>query len=127
MLLSGDEAFEPGVGNRVFARVFWNEFWKGLEHVSCSEALTRVFWRCALECARFCLRSTPALRAATTVLAAGRISSIVARKSSQYTATAAAPAITVAMASIAQFTRIHMTAFSSYFGCAGWYGTVRAI
>src|ERR1700737_3712471 len=42
--------------------------------------------------------------------AAGRISSTVARRSSQYTATAAAPAISVARTNIAKFTRIHMSA-----------------
>src|SRR6266404_9349590 len=48
---------------------------------------------------------------ATEGAAAGRIISTVARRSSQYTATAAAPAISVARTNIAKFTRIHMSAF----------------
>src|ERR1700720_607811 len=45
-------------------------------------------------------------RAAVAGAAAGRINSTVARRSSQYTATAAAPVITVAKSNMATFTRI---------------------
>src|SRR5260370_3276233 len=49
--------------------------------------------------------------AATEGAAAGRIISTVARRSSQYTATAAAPAISVARTILAKFTRIHLRGY----------------
>src|SRR6266446_977395 len=58
---------------------------------------------------------------------AGRIIWTVARRSSQYTATAAAPAISVARTNIATFTRIHMSAFLSRLRYTCGYGTVGAI
>src|SRR5882762_3130581 len=65
--------------------------------------------------------------AATEGAAAGRIISTVARRSSQYTATAAAPAVSVARTNIAKFTRIHMSAFLRDCGSNVDMGTVDAI
>src|SRR5258706_16213477 len=59
--------------------------------------------------------------------AAGRISSTVARRKSQYTATAAAPAIIVARTNTAKFTRIHMSAFLPCLRSALRYRTEPAI
>src|SRR5712692_5321650 len=63
-------------------------------------------------------RANSALAAGTVRTAAGRINSSVARSISQYTATAAAPAKTVAITNIAKFTRIHMSPPVAALHCA---------
>src|SRR5258708_19720846 len=53
----------------------------------------------------------PSLRTRIAGATAGRIISTVTRRSSQYTATAAAPVTTVARTNMATFTKTHMSAF----------------
>src|SRR5882762_2472442 len=53
----------------------------------------------------------PSLRRRMAGATAGRIISTVTRRSSQYTATAAAPVTTVARTNMATFTKTHMSAF----------------